>query len=133
MNPETKLSKAIADALRIRGHEVIRVQTGRVLVSRGKFKHWMHLAPEGTPDLCLPFVPGWLEVKLPERIGPAKGRKGGVRKRAPSELNADQDRWHARARDAGVRVAVVRSVGEALSVVNAWREEVQHERAMGWR
>lgn len=109
MNPETRLLSAIVKALRLHGHTVMRIQTGKVLAKRGKHEHWMQLAEPGTPDLHLPFVPCWLEVKLPSAIAPQ------------SKLSDAQRRWHARALEAGVRVAVVRSAGEAIQQVEAWQ------------
>ena len=95
MDSETELQKAILEALREIGCWVFRVNSGRY----GKV--W--LAPEGTPDLCLPAL-GWMEVKLP-------GRKPSVA----------QQVWHKRAENEGVRVAVVHSVTEAISTYLAWR------------
>jgi hypothetical protein len=67
------------------------------------------------PDLYLPGY-GHLEIKT-----------GGGR------LSREQVAWHSRAAQQGVRVAVVRSVQEAIRIVCAWREEQSHEKAMGWR
>lgn len=96
MNPETKLQADIVEALHRIGAWVFRVNSGR------SGKVW--LAPEGTPDLCLPAV-GWFEVKMP-------GKKP----------NVAQFCWHERAKKEGVRVAVVHSVAEAISVYLSWRD-----------
>ena len=110
---ETKLSRAIQDALAKLGVWCIRIQTGKVQLLHGG---WMQLAEEGTPDLCLPALGSWLEVKT-----------GG------GKLKKTQVAWHSKAAKYGVRVAVVRSVGEALAIVGVWQREMMHEKAMGWR
>jgi hypothetical protein len=58
----------------------------------------------GMPDTLLPAL-GWLETKT-----------------LTGELSASQVAWHARALREGVRVAVVRSVAEAVAAVRGWRE-----------
>ncbi len=92
---EIALQRAIVEALQAMGCWVFRVNSGR------SGKVW--LAPEGTPDLCLPAL-GWMEVKLP-------GKKPSVA----------QEVWHKRAEREGIRVAVVHSVEEAVSTFLAWR------------
>jgi hypothetical protein len=64
---------------------------------------YMHCAEPGTPDLCLPALGAWLEVKTP------RGR-----------LSKEQRDWHAKAAKHGVPVATVRSVSEAVKVVRMW-------------
>lgn len=95
---ETQLQASIVDSLEKMGYLVIRVQSGKVRVRGG----WMQLAPEGTPDLCvLSSHTTWLETKtLTGRLRPA------------------QVAWHERAKKGGHRVAVVRSVAEALTAVS---------------
>jgi hypothetical protein len=104
MSTETDLSRAIQDALGKLGAMVERIQSGKVRVRGG----YMHLASEGTPDLFVAFrgATGFLEVKTRE----------GERRTAQAE-------WHERAHKHGVRVAVVRSVEEALRTVMSWRKE----------
>lgn len=104
---ETDLSRAITKALTQLGHVVVRVHSGKVRVAipgRVMSTHWMQLADKGTPDRVV-LSPGgittWLEVKTP------KGR-----------LSPEQVRWHERAKKMGHRVAVVRSVAEALAAVS---------------
>jgi hypothetical protein len=92
---EAERQAAIVVALRRIGRTAFRVHSGKVKVKGG----WMQLAPNGTPDLYV-LGWGWLECKA------AKGK-----------LNADQIAWHAHARAAGERVAVVRTPAEALEVV----------------
>lgn len=102
---ETELQASIVSALERLGHIVIRVQSGKVKVRGG----WMQLAPEGTPDLCVLGPPyptlltttTWLETKV----------QGG-------KLRPAQVAWHERAKKGGHRVAVVRSVAEALAAVS---------------
>lgn len=93
--PETQLQAAIVSALEQLGFHVERIQSGSHKVLRG----YLHCASKGTPDL---YVLGWgfLEIKMP-------GEK----------CTAEQFSWHARARDLGVRVVVVRSVAEAVEAV----------------
>ena len=95
--PETQRQATIVAELSKLGRLVIRVQSGVVKVKRG----WMHLAPEGTPDLYVVGW-GWLETKL-EKSKPT-----------PEQLD-----MHARLIAAGERVAVVRSVAEALEAVRS--------------
>lgn len=94
---ETKLQAAIVTGLEQLGYHVERIQSGIHQVNRG----WLHCASVGTPDLVVvkdPVV--FLEVKLPKQT-----------------CEVEQLSWHCRARDAGVRVVVVRSVGEAVEAV----------------
>ena len=97
---ETELSKSIREALGLLGYVVWRQQSGRVRV-RGAI---MHLSPEGTPDL-IGYTPQGrliaLEVKAP------KGKERPA-----------QTAWLARAKSAGCLVGTVRSVGEAVALVN---------------
>ena len=98
---ETKISRAIQRALKQLGIWVIRVQAGTHRVRGGM----LHCAEPGTPDLHLPGL-GWLEVKT----------KAG-------EPSPFQLAWHDRAAQNHVRVAVVRSVSEAVSTVREWQAE----------
>lgn len=109
---ETDLSRAITKALTQLGHIVVRVHSGKVRAvapgakwpQRAKGLHWLQLADKGTPDRVVLSPNGlttWLEVKTP------KGR-----------LSPEQVRWHERAKKGGHRVAVVRSVTEALQAVS---------------
>jgi hypothetical protein len=95
--PETKDQAGIVSTLEGLGYLVIRTNSGRVPVRGG----WMHLAPEGTPDLRV-VGRTWLETKTD------KGK-----------LSEAQKRMHARLIAAGERVAVVRSVAEALEAVRS--------------
>ena len=110
---ETELSGAIRSALETLGVWVVRVQTftvtgyGRIRKSRDR----------GTPDLWTPH--GWLEVKRPKA-------------KSNPETEAAQQSWRERAQREGVRVAVVRSVEEAVRVVGEWKSEREHAKAMGW-
>lgn len=98
---EQPIQERILKALELRRVWAIRINAGGVSAKGGYFRG----APAGTPDICvLAPVYGWLEVKRPS----------GAR-------NKNQLRWHARAEREGVRVAVVRSVAEALAAVEQWR------------
>lgn len=66
----------------------------------------MQLAEPGTPDLCLPALGAWLEIKT-----------------ARGSLLPSQVMWHRRAEREGVRVAVVRSVEQAVRVVREWQAD----------
>ena len=98
---ETELSAAIRGALDANNFWVIRLNTsgrrGRRSIASGE---------RGMPDLHLPSLNGWLEVKA-----------------ADGKLSPDQKAWHFRAQQAGVKVAVVRSVQEALRVAIVWRDQ----------
>ena len=93
---ETALSKAIKQGLEAAGYWVLRIQAGQHRVKGGV----LHCAEAGTPDLFLPALNLWLEVKLPK--GPTK----------PSQVA-----WHARAAKEGVTVVVVRSLADAVEAV----------------
>jgi hypothetical protein len=108
---ETQLSRSIQDALAGVGLWCIRVHSGKVRVRGG----WLQLAEPGTPDLyCIALC--WFEVKLP-------GQKP----------NADQLKWHARAKAMGEKVYVVSSVEEAVEHGLAEKQCLEYERANGWR
>jgi hypothetical protein len=97
---EAELQASIVSSLERLGYLVIRVQSGKVKVKGG----WMQLAPEGTPDLHVmsPGLATWLETKVKD-----------------GKLRPSQVAWHERAKKGGHRVAVVRSVAEALQAVSA--------------
>jgi hypothetical protein len=97
---ETDLSRDIQRALAQLGVWCIRVQSGQHRVRGGV----LHCAEPGTPDLLLPALNGWLEVKTQD-----------------GALEASQVAWHQRATREGVRVAVVRSVSEAIATAQQWR------------
>lgn len=90
---ETQLQRQIIEALARIGYWVMRINAGR---SGG-----VQMAPAGFPDLLV-LAPkhGLLEVKLPT-----------------GKLTQSQVAFHARCRRRGVRVAVVRSVADALDTV----------------
>lgn len=89
---ETKLQRAIVDALEALGFHVERIQSGVHRVKRGV----LHCASKGTPDLYV-FRLGFREVKVP-------GEK----------LDAAQLAWHSRARAQGENVGTWWSVEEAV-------------------
>lgn len=111
---ETELSRAIQLALKQLGVWVIRVQAGVIPALYGTTCRYIHCAEPGTPDLCLPSLGAWLEVKT---------RDG--------EPSPQQLAWHARAAREGVRVAVVRSVEQAVRVVREWQAEPKRPRVTG--
>jgi hypothetical protein len=100
---ETELQRAIVLALEALGVTVIRTQAGRVPVRRG----WLHLAPEGWPDLTGYLPDGrflGLEIKVPK----GKTDKDRAEKQAA---------WRARAGAAGCVVGQVDSVAAAVLLV----------------
>jgi hypothetical protein len=105
-NPETEL------ALKCR-KEIEKLGIPCTRVNSGGYRGRMLGAIKGTPDTWTAL--GWIEFKMP-------GKK----------LSADQERWHADARRWGVRVAVVTSVEETITLVKAWIRAHEHERTMGW-
>jgi hypothetical protein len=97
---ETDLSRAIQKELERAGHWVHRLQSGKVQTKHGS---WLQLCKAGTPDIMVikagpEFV--FLEIKTPA-----------------GTVSEDQEAWHERARELGVKVVVVRSVSEALEAV----------------
>jgi hypothetical protein len=97
--PETSLQARIVEALEDIGFLVIRVHSGTVKVKRG----WMHLGPEGFPDLLV-VGQRFLEVKTDD-----------------GELTLAQRTMHARIRRAGELVSVVRTPAEAIRAVRSGR------------
>lgn len=100
---ETALQRAIIDALATIGIEAIRVHSG---MARGRISR-IRMARPGTPDLLIAlFRQSWGEVKY------GKGK-----------LSQVQVERHAELVRSGARVAVWRSVSEALETARAWRRE----------
>jgi hypothetical protein len=95
---ETQLSASIRGALEATGVWVIRMG---VNMKRGK--RGTQSGEPGMPDLLCPAY-GWLETKVDE-----------------GKLSPGQRIWHDKAARNGVRVAVVRSVHEALMQVSLWK------------
>ncbi len=97
---ESALQQAILKALRDRGYWVVR---------RGYKARRSSIAPRsgepGEPDLEIRAL-GHLEVKLPGET-----------------LTPDQIKWHAAAKELGLRVWTVDTVGEALEVAERWLDE----------
>lgn len=98
---ETVLSRSIRETLNQLGYWIVRIPAGSYN------SHRVHVAEPGFPDLVVVApVAGYLEVKDPGE-----------------DLNDNQQKWHAKAARAGIRVAVVRSVKEAIEVVSMWRAD----------
>ena len=95
---ETELQRLIMNTLQALGFWVVRTA---VKGKRGKLG--VRTGETGMPDLCIVSPSGWLEVKLPD------GR-----------LSDEQEAWHRRARNRGIKVATVRSVEEAVEIVRSW-------------
>lgn len=98
---ETQLSARIREALETLGFWVIRLN-----VSGRRSARAVANGEPGLPDLYLPGL-GHLEVKRPGQA-----------------LNANQIKWHRRAKAAGVRVHTVDSVGEAVVTAKNWASEM---------
>jgi hypothetical protein len=111
---ETALVRSILRTLQMKGVFCWRSNSGGVLVNSGSKKPWMfRAAPSGTPDIIgtVPAAPGQEPT----------GRLFGLEvKTETGRVLATQQRWHDKAAKHGVRVAVVRSVGEAVRVVEEW-------------
>jgi len=72
---EGDIQTSITDYLTAKGHYWKRVNSGKVLVKKGPYQHWLQLAPEGTPDID-GFQKGTgkyfaIEVKRPKYIDAA--------------------------------------------------------------
>lgn len=104
------LTNDIRKAVIALGVPCIRIQSGQL--GRG---NTVHLARAGTPDLWTPL--GFLECKRP-----VKSDKANPAQLAFYEL---MSRW-------GVKVAIVRSMRDAIEIVHAWKSEREHAKAMGW-
>ena len=102
---EAELQKSVILALRSAGFWVVRLGVSRKRGSAGT-----QSGEKGMPDIMVLDAAknvggaGFLEIKT--NVG---------------KLSDAQLRWHAKALQRGVRAAVVRSVSEAMSVVNGWR------------
>jgi hypothetical protein len=96
---ETDIQAAILAALQALGCVVWRNHAGSVRVRRG----YMHLSPEGTPDI-VGYTPWGAMLGIEVKV--AKGRV--------SEAQRD---WRDRAAAAGCVVGIARSVAEAVDLV----------------
>lgn len=105
---ETALVRSILRTLQMKGVWSWRVNSGMQRATYHGKDRFIKLAPAGSPDI--------LGV-----IG--DGRLFGLEvKTETGRVLATQQRWHDKAARHGVRVAVVRSVGEAVRVVEEWRK-----------
>ena len=98
-NPETDLQREIVAALEQSGCLVDRL-------TAGGYRSRVQLCPPGTPDLLVIAVDGaaiWMEVKLPH---------------ANSKVSQSQIEHHELLRSRAQTVAVVRSVPQALGVID---------------
>jgi len=107
---EAPVVAAIIKRLKLERVWCWRANAGTIVIGKGRARRVVRGSPAGTPDILVVLGNGrlcGLEVKRP--VG------GTV---SPTQLE-----WHARASEHGVRVAVVRSVLEALEAVRKWRAE----------
>lgn len=109
MKGETVLVRAVLQALDARGVWAWRTNAG-VFGSRR-----IRGAPEGTPDI-LGVLPGG-------------GLFGIECKTERGKQNEAQRAWQAKAVAIGVRYGLARSLAEAMAQVEAWRADVERERA----
>lgn len=103
---EAPIQAAILEYLAASGVWAWRVNSGATVVVDGKSRRMIKGAPAGTPDIRIEapqHLAGYLEVKSPT-----------------GALTDTQRIWHERAKAAGVRVAVVRSVKGAMDVLARW-------------
>lgn len=94
---ETVISKGIAEALEKLGFIVIRMQSGIIKASGGRF---IHLAPKGTPDRIAMGPNGltiWFEIKKED-----------------GKLSKEQIEWHKKLTELGHKVFTVTSAAEAV-------------------
>ena len=108
---ETQLVRAILDALHAKGVWCWRVNAGLTVfgASAGHAKRVIKGAPNGTPDI-IGIVPG------------SRGRLFGLEAKSPTgKQNPNQRAWEIKATALGVRYGVVRSIGEALALLDAWQ------------
>lgn len=105
---ETDLQRAILQALEAKGFWAMRLNSGitPIAATESHARRVIRAAPKGTPDILLLRPFGFLEVKT----------KDGL-------LRPTQIAWHQRAGKAGIRVAVARSILEALTTAVAWDRE----------
>ena len=96
---ETDIQRASMRALRSLGFWVIRFG-----VNKKRGRGGTNSGEPGTPDTCVMGF-GWIEYKASE----------------DDELSPAQLAWHAKALKAGIRVAVVWSISQAVQVALAWR------------
>lgn len=120
---ESQLVTAIVKALKLKGVFCWRQNSG---VQRASYKgkeRLIRMAEPGTPDILLALPVRSLHAGTDTvNTIPAHAMLCGLEvKTAKGKLSDSQLAWHARAGIHGVRVAVVRGVGEALAVVDAWR------------
>jgi hypothetical protein len=106
---ETKLSRDIRKAIEAYGYKVLRLPAGRWNVKGGAV---LHVGEPGMPDLFIPELNLWLEVKAP----------GG-------RLEKTQKEWFEWAKDHGVNATMVRSVEEALLHVKIEKVYVDRRRS----
>lgn len=106
MTETSDITRPLVDAIRgIPGCVAHRLHSGKLQVRGG----WLHAEPEGTPDVLaiLLGVPVYLETKV----------RGGRVSEAQAKAHRELER-------AGLRVHVVRSFAEGMTVVRqmlAWR------------
>jgi hypothetical protein len=106
---ETHLVRSILRTLQMKGVFCWRVNSGTRPMLQSSGRYVIRGAPAGTPDIIGALSPS--------------GTMFGIEvKTATGQVRASQQRWHDKAARHGVKVAVVRSVGEAVRVVEEWRK-----------
>ncbi len=128
------LNEIIAAASRIRGVRLARNNTGRILDSRG-IPVCFGLG-EGGPDLvgvitfgglntCEPFAVDEVRHAMLRTLDTVAVAIGIEVKQPKRYANPNQRAWHAAAKRRGIRVTVCRSPEEAVSWIEATREELR--------
>jgi hypothetical protein len=110
---ETSLSRAIRQALELKGCHCIRINSGKVEAVHGG---WVQGAPKGTPDMIVIRPLFGYYAGPPTANAPAQFTFLEV-KTPKGKLSADQLRWFGWAEMNGVRCRCVRSISEAVKAV----------------
>jgi hypothetical protein len=107
---EAPIVAAILKRLKLERVWSWKANAGTIVIGKGRAKRVVRGSPAGTPDILL-VLPG--------------GRLAGLEVKRPvgGRVSPKQSEWHAKAELHQVRVAVVRSVIEALEAVRKWRAE----------
>lgn len=109
---ETQIVRSILQALQAKGVWCWRANSGTQVLAASKVhaRRVLRGAPAGTPDIIGVYPPG-------------SGQLFGLEvKTETGRVLATQQRWHEKATAQGVRVAVVRSIRDALGALEQWRK-----------
>lgn len=126
---ESPLVTQILKALALRGVWAWRANSGTQVIkaTMRTRRRVIKGAPAGTPDILLvlpkkAFGGFLVPATHPLGAGPSFAALCGIEVKSPDgRQRASQKLWQGKAERHGVRYAVVRSVKEALAVVEGWR------------